>query len=157
MSHKTVKFHARCRFVERMTAEQMTPDQYAAQVAAGVASSWDRKLKAEVWRVQCDETFDDTAAFDRHMAEQHPKRGRIYESPNEEFRYLRNHKLPLPIPVQTWKGPRLTDAGKPLVTRPGLTQTCPSCELVAEVDDRAANVLWWDEHRRGCEIAKAAS
>ena len=63
-------------------------------------------------------------------------------------------------PAASVRGPEVVAAGG----RPGLTwkrgvqglHTCPTCGRIAEVDDRAANVLWWDEHTRGCALVVAS-
>lgn len=58
-----------------------------------------------------------------------------------------------------WTGPRLKPEGQPLpkaareVTRP-----CPhGCGLVAEVRGDPGSELWWDEHLRGCMLARAGA
>jgi hypothetical protein len=84
----------------------------------------------------------DPKAFAVHMAEAHGKK------PSGPRQLKQGRGM--------WNGPRLTVEGKPFDDK-GALQTCTSCGLVAEVDDRAANVLWWAEHERGCALAQVAA
>lgn len=58
-----------------------------------------------------------------------------------------------------WKGPRLTSEGKALPKAwDEVTRTCPhGCGLVAEVRGDPGSELWWDEHLRGCLLARAGA
>lgn len=160
MSKHTLRFHAHCKLTERMTAGEMTPEQHSTQVAAGSPSTWDAKRKAEVWHVQCDETFDDTAKFDAHMAEQHGG-GRYAWDPGGlapcGYRTAKTYRPRMQMPVKL--RPMVPRSGKPTtwVDQPGLTLTCATCGLVAERADTQAFDLWWAEHERGCSLVAAAS
>ena len=113
---------------------------------------WSERNKDGEWgrHVQCSFDTTDRAAYDDHMRSVH---GKCNVSG-------RNGPWAKTIKAGAYR-PRLTDEGKPWKDpskRKGkpLTQTCPTCGLIAEVDDRAANVLWWDEHTRGCALVVAS-
>lgn len=152
---KPGEFRAYCRkgrWVELHDLVGMDPDT--------LVSRWDPNARANVFAVPCNVEFDDRKAFERHMAEGHGVKpgtghragshinGRHGTKPAPEVK---------PLGKGMWTGPRLTATGTSLTDNRNETQTCPDCGLVAEVDDRAANVLWWDEHLRGCAIAHAES
>lgn len=109
-------FKAHCRLVEKMTAQQMTPAQYASATDAGVTSRWDTKAKAEVWLVQCDVTFEDAAVYERHMAEQHAQRPAIWDSPQltaaAAERHVRAYQPRTAAVEPFWKPPRLAAEGR---------------------------------------------
>jgi len=83
----------------------------------------------------------DRAVFEDHMTRVHGKR----------FSNGENAGL-----VRAAKGTWRTPAAKPFTPDNLTVFACPSCGLVAEVDNRAANALWWDEHLRGCALAVSA-
>lgn len=90
---------------------------------------------------------DDPAVFEAHMKEHHPER----------FRYARGANSTLVARVSTkWRVPKAQPEGTPVKTDADL-KTCPACGLVAEVGDRAADVLWWDEHTRMCAGTEAGA
>lgn len=109
---------------------------------------WDKKLRLEVCAARCDFTTDDPSAYLAHMSDVHGKKPR---GPRQ-----------LKQGTGLWNAPKLRPEGKPWVdpsTRKdhSYTQTCGGCGLVAEVDDRPANVLWWAEHERMCVGSAVAS
>lgn len=116
---------------------------------------WDKKLGCEVGILPCRLDTTDRDTYLAHMAGVHPDLTGPWTSnslnPRQYGNETRSHRRPIPIPVKLWKGPRLTDEGTPLKVRDSdVVKTCGGCGLVAEVDARAANVLWWDEHERMC-------
>lgn len=136
--NKAGLFAARCRKPEWVPFEKLVeadPDS--------TQSRWDRKLGANVFLVQCAFETTDRAAYLEHMKTVHGERT------------FHGHNGPWAKTIKAGAyAPRLLEEGKPWKdpsrTKDPLTQTCPSCGLVAEVDDRPGNVLWWDEHLRMC-------
>lgn len=145
------QFRARCTLTVAKLDAKLTVDERHEAKEKGYRRSYDRDSRNKVrWFVhfpQCGgfET-DDPAAFVEHMRTVHGKK----EVKGEAEAWAQGIR-------KMWRGPRLTIEGKPLQDKGGLTKTCGSCGLVAEVDDRAANVLWWDEHVRGCAIAQSVA
>ena len=113
-------------------------------------SVYDRKRRRDVTvecflEPLCDgfET-DDPAVYAEHMTKFHRK----HQVNGEWETFSRSVRA-------GWRSPRLKPDGQ-LVKALEALSTCPTCGLVAEVDDRAPNVLWWDEHQRGCAIEVAS-
>lgn len=147
LTHTPGTFRAHCRISQWKPISNCTPDEFATATARGEQSRWDQKLKSEVLPVHCDETFDDTAIFERHMLEQHGRKPGQIKGENETFVASVN---------AGWKAPRLTVDGKAL-TKAAAAQlrVCPTCDLYGEVDTKSSE-LWWAEHLRGCALAAAS-
>lgn len=107
---------------------------------------WDAKLKCEVGLAHCDFATADREAYAEHFKTVHRAR-QVYGLSETWTAGIK----------KMWRGPRLARDGKDLPkASTELVRMCLSCGLVAEVDSRAANVLWWDEHERGCRMASEA-
>lgn len=154
---KPGQFRARCALTKPHPIKDL-PEYLSREYAEkgwpkGFREIYSRSARRELSREcflepLCDgfETTD-PAAFVEHMKTTHGKR----EVKGDAETWLLGIR-------KMWSGPRLAVSGKPL-TKAGVeaTRTCASCGLVAEVDDRPGNVLWWDEHERGCALAQAVS
>lgn len=113
-------------------------------------SRWDHKLRCEVVAVACSFETDDREAYVEHMKTVHNGgcKVRLSVAPLKMWRY--------PAP-----GMGLKPEGQPF--KPSTqalakdVRTCASCGLVAEVGERAADVLWWAEHERMCTGEAAGS
>ncbi|MEP7738556.1 hypothetical protein ABKW28_12940 [Nocardioides sp. 31GB23] len=141
------EFKARCR-KERWVPLNWLLEQPHEQQPDTTTTQWDRDLKVEVALVQCDFDATDAASYLAHMAEVHNKKPR---GPRQLKRGTGH-----------WRAPQLKDEGQPL--KPSTKaiaariETCEGCGLVAEVDETAASVLWWDQHLQMCvERERAAS
>lgn len=126
-----------------------TPD-LAGLILTGApttVSKWDKKQGCNVFQAQCSVEFTDRGLFDAHMREVHGKK----KSSGDLAPWSQSIK-------RGWKAPKLKDEGQPFkVSTPSMAtdlKKCASCGLVAEVDDRAVNVRWWDEHENLCAGAE---
>lgn len=147
------QFRARCSMTIAKLDTKLTPEERREAKEKGYRRSYDRdgrhnKVRWFVHFPQCGgfETTD-RAAFVEHMRTVHGKGEVKGES---ESWALGIRKM--------WRGPRLSANGKALPKAASeLVRTCTSCGLVAEVGERASDVLWWDEHERMCVGSAAAS
>lgn len=150
------QFRARCRLTKPHPVKDL-PEYLRREYAEkgwpkGTREIYSRKTRREV-STECFleplcEGFEtsDPAAFDAHMKTAHGK--------GEVKGYAESWLLGI---RKGWRPPRLSVEGKPLVKAAAeITRACPFCGLIAEVSDRAADLLWWDEHERGCTIAHVA-
>lgn len=153
---KPGEFRAYCRKGEWIPFDTLTPEQHEAASAEQWPCRWDRKVSANVVGVPCNFETGDRATYLAHMADVHPDQTGPWESnsldPRQYGNPTKTHRLPISIPVKMWKAPKLLPAGCALATKDieRNLKTCGSCGLVAEVDARPANVLWWAEHERMC-------
>lgn len=154
MKHPPLKFYARCNLLRWDWEKRLTPEQNAEAKAGDyprrfvelVSERRDpttgRHGRWEVGFPECAgfETHD-AEAFERHMADEHGRRATGHRdwSPSNGM----------------WNGPRLTEAGKPFVTKADV-ESC-TCGLIAEHDGSNAAELWWAEHLRGCALAARAA
>lgn len=150
-------FRARCRKARWVPLDEVLTLSRDEQPDV-IPSRWDHKLMCNVAEVRCKFDTDDRAAYVDHLKSTHPELKGPWESNSLDPRTYGNkaqsHRLPIPIPVKLWKGPRLKADGQPFDDT-GM-RSCSACGLVAEVDERAANVLWWTEHERMCTGTESA-
>ena len=86
----------------------------------------------------------DRAAFEDHMKTVHGKKTVYGEAWSKSIR-------------RGWVSPKAKAEGSPLTkTLAAQLETCPSCGMSAEVGGRYGDQLWWDEHLRGCRVARSA-
>lgn len=119
--------------------------------AKGYRNVYSRKarttLSTECYLEPLCEGFEtsDRAAFDAHMKEEHGKRE------------VKGHWESVAKSVRAGWRPSLTTRRD--VAAVHELQTCPECGMAAEVGQRAADVLWWDEHLTRCtgEVKAVAS
>lgn len=144
------QFRARCSLRRHVPWDKMTEELWAIanergytreflELASGrVDPEKRRKGRWEVVFAAC-EGFETTsrAEFARHLSELH---GRKPSGPRQLKRGAGHWRMP---------------SFKPLDTT-GL-KTCSACGLVAEVDERPGNVLWWAEHEGMCVGSAVAS
>lgn len=154
LTKKPGEFRARCNLKREIAWDVMTEESWALANARGYKRVFRELPSLKVdpetrkhgrWVVVFGgcEGFEtaDAAAFERHMADAHGRK------PGGPRQLKRGNGM--------WKGPRLKDEGQPLKTGVEL-ETCTACGLVAEVSERAADVLWWDEHQRLCAGTESA-
>lgn len=85
----------------------------------------------------------DRAAFDAHMRDEHGKRE------------VRGYWESVCKSVRAGWRPSLSTRRD--IAAAHELKTCTSCGMAAEVGQRAADVLWWDEHERLCTGQAVAS
>jgi hypothetical protein len=160
LTTKPGTFSAFCKLSSLKPWNDTTEGERETAESAGIRSYWHRGRGCEVLPIQCDETFTDAAALERHMQEVHPDRSPWTSNSLDARSYgneVRKYPgLPLSIPVKLWKTPRLLADGKDLPkAAAGHLRVCPTCDLHGQVDTNAGE-LWWDEHVRGCALAAAS-
>lgn len=151
------RFHARCNLTERRWERRLTAGEAAEAKANGYPRFFNQIDSERVdretgkhgrWEIgfpACGgfET-DDRAAYDRHMLEVH----------NRPLGWAKGYAEDFVRSVRAgWRSPVLVPGGKPLAKAvAAVLRTCPTCGLVAEVENNAG-ALWWAEHERGCALA----
>lgn len=144
---KPGEFHGTCRLSRWVPIEELLevdPDS--------TTSRWDHKLGCSVFAVQCSFETADKAAFDKHMLEVHQRKLGTYEGAKPGH-FTRSFSPQVKRPRIRKSTPSAgPDEGKPFVDKAGVTQTCPSCGLVAEMGGHMSNEIWWTEHLRECQV-----
>lgn len=149
LTTKPGTFRAFCKQGEWKAAADCTAEQLAAAGDGTVQSRWDHELRCEVLAIVCDQTFGDAAAFEQHMLEQHGRKAATWgPSKGEHENWSRTINA-------GWPKLRLPKDGKDLAKAAAQQlETCPTCELRAQVDTLASE-QWWRDHVRGCALAQS--
>lgn len=156
---KPGEFRARCTMRRRVWERRMTAEEIADAKAKGYTRVFNR-LESErrdpekgqhgrwEWALPACEGFEttDKAAFEQHMRDEHGRGPAYVRSETESFgNSIR----------AGWRAPRLSATGQDLTKAAAeQLQTCPTCELKAQVDTLASE-QWWREHLRGCALAQS--
>ncbi len=157
-------FAASCRMydpsVDRL---RLTQEEYDTHTASGAQGRATFDYGTKMWNVEqrCDFATTDVAELRAHLETVHENKKRTNE---RDFRTGKmaerlvriNAVLPQRPMHPRWRGPALKDEGQRFKTKVEGVETCGTCGLVAEVGNRAADVLWWDEHQRLCVGAESA-
>jgi hypothetical protein len=155
-------FSATCQMYDP-TADRLrlTQEEYDAHKASGAHGRATFDYGTKMWNVEqrCSFSTADVTELRAHLEAVHANKKRVMALIRGKAAptFVRiNSLLPQRPMHPKWRGPALKAEGQPFKTKVEGIETCGTCGLVAEVGNRAADVLWWDEHQRLCAGAESA-